>query len=246
MAQETVLAETDASAVAPLFDAIAGASSDIAEAENRRHRAEELMRYWAELDRLDADLRELQNDRAELLRQISEAKARLEQRRRLVVDFSATFREVVAEAELPWFEDAIIDLETFLPVINGGSFGALSSGGMKAVVNVAYHLALLTEGLVERDLRVPNLLIIDSPAKNLGVSKNDRSQADRVYRRIAALAGAYRQDFQIIVADNDPPGVPIPIANRIDLSYERPLVPGVAHPGPGVPSIGDDADGAPS
>jgi predicted nucleic acid-binding Zn-ribbon protein len=245
MAQEAVLAEADAPTVAPLFDAIAAASADIAEAENRRHRGNELTRYWDELDRLEADLRELRNERAELLRQVSEVKARLEEHRRLVVEFSATFREVVVEAQLPWFEDAVIDLETYLPVINGASFNALSSGGMKAVVNVAYHLALLTEGLVERDLRVPNLLIIDSPAKNLGVSKNDRSQADRVYRRIAALAGAYQQDFQIIVADNDPPGVPLPIANRIDLSYDHPLVPGVAHPGPGVPTIGDDSD-APS
>ena len=243
IAEEAVLGEADATAVEPLFDAITAASSEITEAQNRHHRAEELMRYWNELDRLDADLRELQNDQAGLLRQVSDLKAQLEQRRGRVSDFSATFREIVAESQLPWFEDAAIDLTTYMPVINGASFDALSSGGMKAVVNVAYHLALLTEGLVDRSLRIPNLLIIDSPAKNLGVSKNDRSQADRVYRRIAALVGAYERSFQIIVADNDPPGVAVPIANRIELSYESPLVPGVTHPGPDVPTIGNGADG---
>lgn len=244
-ASEAILVEADAAAVAPLFDAIAAASAHIANGENRRRWAGELMRYWDELDRLEAELGELQAERKRVRRLIDDVKAELELRRGAVVDFAATFREVVAEAQLPWFEDASIDLKTYLPVVNGASFESLSSGGMKSVVNVAYHLALLTEGLVDRDLRIPNLLIIDSPAKNLGVSRNDRSQADRVYRRIAALAGAHQQDFQIIVADNDPPGVSVPIANTIGLSYDEPLVPGVVHPGPGVPTIGDEPDATP-
>jgi hypothetical protein len=214
-------------------------SAAAAEAENRRKRAEELMRYWSELDTVLAEVRQLENVRGDKLTEIAVVKADLEQNRQRVNELSGVFQEIVAESQLPWFEDAGIDLSTYLPIINGGSFGALSSGGMKAVINVAYHLAILTEALLERDLRIPNALIVDSPAKNLGVSRNDRSQADRVYRRIAALAGAYQHPFQIIIADNDRPGVPVPISNVIELSYERPLVPGVNHPGPGVSSLGD-------
>lgn len=236
---ETFVAREDAQYVSPLFEAISSVSAAAAEAENRRRRAEELMRYWSELDGVLADIRQLQDEREGKLREVAALKADLERNRQRVGELSGVFREIVAESQLPWFEDATIDLSTYLPVINGGSFGALSSGGMKAVINVAYHLAILTEALVERDLRIPNALIVDSPAKNLGVSRNDRGQADRVYRRIAALAGAYQHSFQIIVADNDHPSVPVPLSNVIELSYERPLVPGVDHPGPGVPSLGD-------
>ena len=239
VAAEGVLAKTQEQYVGPQFEAIATASASIVEADGRRRRTQDLMGYWNQHKLLLAEIRDLENARANVISQLDALRAELAGRREGVHELSELFREIVEQAQLPWYENARIDDRSYLPIVNNGSFEALSSGGMKTVVNVAYHLALLTHGLVHSELLIPGLLIIDSPAKNLGVSENDRSQADRIYRRIATLAVAYSQPFQVIVADNDPPSVPVTIAKRIDLSYTAPLIPGVAHPGPGVKRIGE-------
>lgn len=237
VAAEGVLAKTQEQYVGPQFEAIATASASIVEADGRRRRLQDLMGYWNQHKRLLAENRDIENARANVMDQLGALRTELAERREGVHELSELFREIVEQAQLPWYESARIDDRSYLPIVNNGTFEALSSGGMKTVVNVAYHLALLTHGLVHSELLIPRLLIIDSPAKNLGVSENDRSQADRIYRRIATLADAYSQPFQVIVADNDPPSVPVPIAKRIDLSYSEPLIPGVAHPGPGVKRI---------
>ena len=106
------------------------------------------------------------------------------------------------------------------------------SGGQKTVVTVAYHLALLTTGLVHpTELGVPSLLLLDTPSKYLGAK--DETQVARNFRRVAAIVGAYATPVQIVIADNsEPPSCVVP-NNRIELSYESPLVPGYAHPGEG-------------
>jgi AAA domain-containing protein len=244
LATEGVLARTQEQYVGPQFEAIAAASAAVVEADGRRRRILDLLEYWKQHKALLAQIRELESARFEVARRLEGVRAELLGRREGLHELSDLFKEIVEHTQLPWYQEARIDDRTYLPIVNNGSFEGLSSGGMKTVVNVAYHLALLTHGLVHSDLLIPGLLIVDSPAKNLGVSKNDRDQADRLYRRIAALAAAYEQPFQVIVADNDPPSVSLPVARRIDLSYERPLIPGVTHPGPSVTGIDepDEAD----
>jgi hypothetical protein len=97
-------------------------------------------------------------------------------------------------------------------------------------VSVAYHLALLTIGLVHPDVvDIPGVLILDTPSKFLG--QKDAAQAARDYRRIAAIVDAYEWPLQVIVADNGEPPAGVNPANRIALTYEEPLVPGYDHPG---------------
>ena len=111
------------------------------------------------------------------------------------------------------------------------------------MVNVAYHLALLTVALAHHDSAFPSLLLIDTPRKNLGAGY-DQTYAQRIYRQIRALADAYGNGFQLIIADNDPPSIDLGRARPIRLDYERPLITGVEHPGPNVVPVagGTEAD----
>jgi hypothetical protein len=73
------------------------------------------------------------------------------------------------------------------------------------------------------------------PASSNG--PDDRALASRIYTRLVRLADAYPNRFQIIVADNDPPRISDSYPTPSELSYAHPLVPDVAHPGPGVETL---------
>lgn len=60
-----------------------------------------------------------------------------------------------------------------------------------------------------------------------------------MYRRVAALADAYPGAFQLVLADNDPPPIALPDSSTIELDYEHPLIPDLAHPGPEVETVSE-------
>lgn len=149
-------------------------------------------------------------------------------------DLSAVFDGILRELRGPWFSEAHIDPNDYLPVVDDEGFDMLSVGGArKTLVNLAYHLANLYMSISERSLMLlPTLLIVDSPRKNVGDNALDRTMVESVYARLQTLQAASRDDFQIIFADNDMPGDASKwISKHIELDYENPFVPGVVHRG---------------
>ncbi|MFD9422984.1 MULTISPECIES: hypothetical protein [unclassified Streptomyces] len=99
-------------------------------------------------------------------------------------------------------------------------------------INVAYSLTLLEFGITHPDVRVPSLLIIDSPRKASGSNLDDQARGHRTYRRFQTLAESHSSQIQLIIADNDSAPIPSTAFGKVELDYDEPLVPGVAHPGP--------------
>lgn len=152
---------------------------------------------------------------------------------------SETYDSIVEELRLPWYESAQIDNSTYLPMVNGEHFDELSVGGArKTIANLAYHLANLEYALDDDDLLYPTLLVVDSPRKNVGQTRDDAAVGVEIYRHIASLKEARGGDFQLIIADNDIPSDMAGEFNVIHLTYENPLVPGIGHPGESVDTVG--------
>jgi hypothetical protein len=77
---------------------------------------------------------------------------------------------------------------------------------------------------------LPQLLVLDTPRKNLGSNPNDKDMGGRIYQRIRTLVDASRDEVQFIIADNDLPDDADWIkAHRF--TYDQPLLPHVLHPG---------------
>jgi hypothetical protein len=225
--------------VSPRYEAIESAAADRARSDAILEEIERSLRLWGERERLVEGVRVLEQTVVRTQLALDEATNRLSQRRGRIVDLSDVFDEIVQSLDMPWYsQGAYIDAQTYLPMVNGVSIENLGSGGMKMMTNVAYHLALLTFGLSTNLDSMPNLLIIDSPRKNLGVSEEDQAHAEAFYRWISALTQAYEGRFQLIVADNDPPPAGTPVTHRIDLSHNQPLVRDLEHPGEGVVTLG--------
>ena len=216
--------------VAPLFEDITSLAADVTRAEGEEQRLRGSLSQWDARSTIKQAVDKAESQLAETADALAQERARVERQRELVAEFSETFDEIVRDLELAWYDGSRIDLKTFMPIVNASDYDSLS-GGQRTVVSVAYHLALLTVGLVHRsELSLPSLLILDTPSKYLGAK--DAAQVTRDYRRISALVDAHPGRLQVIVADNDPPPAGVRASSVIELSYEEPLVPGMEHPGP--------------
>lgn len=215
------------------------AVATLREVSAARAAAEEAVRHidvqlttWSERARLLEPIndleRRLSNRQADLDRELGLAATR----RNRISKLSDLFDEIIQALDMPWYEPgAHIDSTSYLPVVNGVDIKDLGSGGMKMMTNVAYHLALLTYGLANRIETIPDLLIIDSPRKNLGSSEEDQAHAESFYRWVSALTETYQGQFQMVIADNDAPPSGTPLRTHIRLSHDEPLIRDLPHPG---------------
>lgn len=229
----------------PVIDAVAEAS---AERERARARLREIERfrdlwdgYRARVDMLAAIDAQLVENKAEQVRQSAE----LEANRRRVDEFSERFDEEMRELHYAGYTHAEIDPTTYLPSVNDDAFDKLSVGGArKTLASVGYFIALLGYTLSSQEIALPDLLLLDSPRKNLGNTPDDTAAGVRIYYRLGLLAQAYPQ-AQILLADNGLPSLDPQTLRRmnvISLTYDRALLRDVQHPGEGgVETIGAGA-----
>src|SRR6266508_100188 len=230
-AEQAQLDERTREYVSPRFDEIESVSARNAELRVRQDAVDRALQQWEQYRRLERVLAELQGELRSVERLLRDARVQLEARRERVVELSDLFDELLRFFRLPWYESARIDRRSYLPVVNGQNPEDLLSGGMRTIVNDAYHLAGLTYTLTHPTL-LPPLLIIDSPRKNLGSGPDDTAISFQIYRHFQRLAGAYGDNFQLIVADNDVPPAMRDLTS-FTLDYDHPLIPDVQHPGEG-------------
>ncbi|MFD4505312.1 hypothetical protein [Streptomyces sp. NPDC058457] len=221
-------------AVAPRFDAIADASTRVAGLKASIDAITQLRESWARVRAIDKDIRDIKAERRQVNKDIKEKAEQLKASQTLLGDLSTEFGRLLTSWHLPWIQTAVIDRDSYLPVVDGQPFESLqaSGGGIATSVNLAYSLTLLAFGLDHADVLVPSLLVIDSPRKAFGNNDSDRQRAAEIYSRFRTLADAYGDRLQLIIADNDPPPITSDSFGKVEFDYENPMVPGVDHPGP--------------
>ncbi|MFK0154072.1 hypothetical protein ACIQVK_18625 [Streptomyces sp. NPDC090493] len=221
-------------AVAPRFDAIADASTRVAGLKASIDAITQLRESWARVRAIDKDIRDIKAERRQVNKDIKEKAEQLKASQTLLGDLSTEFGRLLTSWHLPWIQTAVIDRDSYLPVVDGQPFESLqaSGGGIATSVNLAYSLTLLAFGLDHADVLVPSLLVIDSPRKAFGNNAPDRQRATEIYSRFRTLADAYGDRLQLIIADNDPPPITSDSFGKVEFDYENPMVPGVDHPGP--------------
>lgn len=218
----------------PLIENVERAVAQVAQTQASIRRIEDVEARWATQFGLHEDAEALDVVAREMAAEESRIKMQLSEDTTFLGDLSAVFDGILRELRDPWFSEAHIDPNDYLPVVDDEGFDMLSVGGArKTLVNLAYHLSNLYMSISERSMMLlPTLLIVDSPRKNVGDNALDRTMVESVYARLRTLQAASRDDFQIIFADNDMPADASQwISRHIELDYENPFVPGVAHRG---------------
>ncbi|MCX5230375.1 hypothetical protein [Streptomyces sp. NBC_00233] len=221
--------------VAPRFDAIADASARAASLGAAIDAVTQLRDSWSRAHAIERDVRVIKAQRASATAERKARTAELAARQTLVSDLSRDFNTMISQLRpAPWIQSATIDPSSYLPVVDNVSFESLQAdgGGIVTCINVGYSLSLLEFGITHPDVRVPSMLIIDSPRKASGSNLDDQARGHRTYQRFQTLAEAHGSQIQLIIADNDSAPVPGAAFGKIELDYDNPFVPGVAHPGP--------------
>ncbi|MFC7367460.1 DUF3732 domain-containing protein [Vreelandella zhaodongensis] len=119
------------------------------------------------------------------------------------------FREIMIDVGFPGFSEndkISLDPRNWKPVITHSDqewgFWDTGSGGKKTLFNVCYALAI-HEVALEDEMPVPNILIIDSPTKNISEDENPeliRSLYNEIYR----FASSKRSHgMQLLLIDSD-------------------------------------------
>lgn len=122
---------------------------------------------------------------------------------------AAKFKSIMIEVGFPGVSDednVVLDPRNWKPVVvhseQEWGFWDTGSGGKKTLFNVCYALAL-HEVAREREMPIPNVLIIDSPTKNISDDENPelvQSLYREIYRFAADVTGA---GTQFLLIDSD-------------------------------------------
>ena len=182
--------EVTRSRAAPLLRQAATLSSQHATLLARLTRLEEMTNSWERFDDIERRLQRAENDRKENRAEIKRKRQAMSDARARLAAFDRAFQREVALIGIPGVREARIDPDDYLPRINGAAFEEIqaSGGGVATAVHVAYSLALITTGLDDPNVKVPSLLIVDSPQNAIGRGTSDLHLSQRIYNRLGRVS----------------------------------------------------------
>lgn len=176
----------------------------------------ERIRSLEKLRLMPQAISELEDQATELQARIDRTRLALEQEgHRLrhadqnVQAIADNFKEIMLSVGFPGVsseDEVVIDPRNWRPVIlhegQEWTFWDAGSGGKKTLFNVCYALAI-HEAARHRNLPVPNVLVIDSPTKNISDDENPELVRS-LYREIYRLArGSDGASIQFLLIDSD-------------------------------------------
>ncbi len=186
--------------------ALAALAAERARMEAQIQRAEEylaVLRRQADLDELRS---RLDAKREELLAALDRREMSYAAAAEHVAALERRLYEYLEQLHVPVLGDmlsAVIDRQTYLPIVSGRRFDELSSQGLEVLVNVAHALAHHTVA-IDRGLPLPGFLVLDGLSSNVGREGFDAARVQDIYRLILSVADRYGDQLQLIAVDNDP------------------------------------------
>lgn len=177
---------------------------------------EERLRSLMQLQEMPRAITQLEEQAGALQGRIDRLRSTIEEERRQlrfadenVAAIAEKFKTIMLEVGFPGVSDednVVLDPRNWKPVVvhaeQKWGFWDTGSGGKKTLFNVCYVLAV-HEVARERGMPVPNLLIIDSPTKNISDDENPelvKSLYREIYRFAAERNGA---GTQLLLIDSD-------------------------------------------
>lgn len=130
----------------------------------------------------------------------------------LLETLSTTFASILSDFEYPKLSNAYIDEKRYLPHVRGRKYDDIGSLAGVTLITIAYYLSIMLVGMSD-EFDFPNLLIIDSPRKNLGAQasrdEEDEFKDEKIFnatiRTLYRIAEIHKDKLQLIVVNNGYP-----------------------------------------
>ena len=190
-------------------EGIRGIDRDIATLEERYRSLVQLQEMPRAISDLEEEAGESQGKIDRLRSSIEEERKRLRSADENAHAVAAKFKSIMLDVGFPGVsedDEVLLDPRNWKPVVvhSGQEWGFwdTGSGGKKTLFNVCYALAI-HEVARERGLPVPNVLVIDSPTKNISDDENPEL-VQALYREIYRFAADKSGDgTQFLLIDSD-------------------------------------------
>ncbi|SFB41813.1 AAA domain-containing protein [Collimonas sp. OK607] len=202
---QTELARYDSSFV----ESVRASEREIATYAERIRSLERLEKMPLAINTLEEDAGSLQG-KIDLLKTASNAeREKLRIADGNVAELEAEFKRILIDVSFPGIseiDDVIINPRNWEPIVRHKEqewgFWDTGSGGKKTLFNVCYALAVHSVAL-RKNLPIPNILIIDSPTKNISEDKDPqlvRALYDEIYKLALGVDGKH---VQFLLIDSD-------------------------------------------
>lgn len=216
---ERVLTDLTDSYVNPYLQEISLINLSLGKLYSENEELDNNLRFIKELNRLSLVLKDKQSELEDLKTKIENQKV-MNNKSEVIGRLNVKFNEILKEFHFPKLSDAYIDPKGYLPHIRGRKYNELGSLGAVTLLTVAYYLTILEEASnKEIDSNHLNLLMIDTPSKNLGVSsKSAEFQDEEIFKSIIGyfieLDNKLSNEIQLIIINNGYPDI-LPTKNII-------------------------------
>ena len=198
-------------------ESVRGIEREVATLVERMRLIKKLQQMPQAIDALQEEAGALQGRIDQLRQRASEERDRLKAADANVSAIAAKFKRIMVRISFPGVsdeDDVVIDPRNWRPVVvhrdQEWTFWDAGSGGKKTLFNVCYALAIHAVAR-ERGMSVPDVLIIDSPTKNISDDENPQlvsSLYEEIYRLSADSNGGTTQ-FVLIDSDLVRPRPPL-------------------------------------
>lgn len=207
---ERLLDKLTDSYVNPYFEEISFINLSLGKLYSENDELDNNLRFIKELNRLSLVLKDKMNELEDLKDQI-DSKKEINEKNKVFESLNEKFTEILGKFHFPKLSNAYIDPKQYLPYVRGRKYNDLGSLGAVTLLTVAYYLTILEEASKKcLNANHLNLLMIDTPSKNLGVSaKSSEFQDEEIFEAIIhyfiELDKNMSEEIQVIVINNGYP-----------------------------------------
>jgi DNA repair exonuclease SbcCD ATPase subunit len=165
-----------------------------------------------ELKRIEKNLTDKIDNIKELNETIKKLLETTTNKQELIGNISSCFTDILQSFEYPKLSNSYIDEKTYLPFVRGHKYNDIGSLAGVTLITMAYYLAIMLVG-VKDEFHHLNLLMIDSPRKNLGAKVTtdideefkDEKIFDAIIRCFINIDKEYTDNIQLIIVNNGYP-----------------------------------------
>ena len=209
---EQELNQVMADYVNPHIEQIEILNYEIGRNNRQQHELAQSVKAMEELERLEKILRDKEAAILSVKNTISGLEDNNFDKMAILANLTTAFTAVLQAFQYPKLSNSYIDTNSYLPYVRGQKYKTLGSLAGVSLITMAYYLSILIEGMDDKYCHL-NLLMIDSPRKNLGAKAKqgdeeefkDERILNNILRWMIEFCSKNAERVQLIVVNNGYP-----------------------------------------
>jgi len=165
------------------------------------------LRILEEHERLRKLLKGKEDDINGIKKNIRKLKVEHNDKHKILQEITIAFNKLLTDFKFPKLDFGYIDESSYLPYVRKRKYNDIGSLGGVSLLVIAYYISILTTTLNDEKFFHLNLLLLDSPRKNLGANATQADFRDEeifnsIIRTFIQLDKKYKNEMQLIVVNN--------------------------------------------